>query len=331
MLSRTADCLYWMARYTERAENTARLLDVAYQTSLMPQPTEFREQSWKKLLNLSLLEQVFEKKYTSYARANILEFMINDADNPSSIVTCLNSARLNARIIRGKIPSEVWETQNLTWMNLDKFLPDHPNQDPSAFLEWVKYRCHLFRGVVFGTMLTNEALHFMEIGTYLERADNTARILKAKYYSHHKPTAILNSQQQSQKIGTNSDTSNEVFDFYHWVSLLRSVSAFEIFRQAYSDQITPERIVDLLVFNPQLPRSLTKCVNSMLSLVNLLKNPKSKEMERLVGKLKSELDYSSIEDIYSQGLDEFIQGFLERINHIADEFSNHYLIPLAVS
>jgi uncharacterized alpha-E superfamily protein len=297
----------------------------------MPQPTEFREQSWKKLLNLSLLEQVFEKKYTSYARANILEFMINDADNPSSIVTCLNSARLNARIIRGKIPSEVWETQNLTWMNLDKFLPDHPNQDPSAFLEWVKYRCHLFRGVVFGTMLTNEALYFMEIGTYLERADNTARILKAKYYSHHKPIPLANSQLQNQKTGTNSDTSNEVFDFYHWVSLLRSVSAFEIFRQAYSDQITPERVVDLLVFNPQLPRSLTKCVNSMLSLINLLKNPKSKEMERLVGKLKSELDYSSIEDIYSQGLDEFIQGFLERINHIADEFSNHYLIPLAVS
>lgn len=331
MLSRTADCLYWMARYTERAENTARLLDVAYQTSLLPQPPDFMEKSWKKLLNVSLLEKLFEKKYVSYARENILEFMINDTDNPSSIVTCLNSARINARIIRGKIPSEVWETQNLTWMNLEKFLPDQPILDPSAFLEWVKYRCHLFRGVVFGTMLSNEALCFMEIGTYLERADNTARILKAKYQSQPESPATLVSPQTPQRVLARHDNAAELFDFYHWVSLLRSVSAFEIFRQTYSDQITPERIVELLVFNPQLPRSLTKCVNSLLALINVLNNPQSKEMERLVGKLKAELDYSNIDDINQQGLDAFIQNFLERINHIADEFSQHYLIPIAVA
>ncbi len=327
MLSRTADCLYWMARYTERAENTARMLDVAYQTSLMPQPIEFADQSWRKLLNVSLLEDLFEKKYSSYSRENILEFMIFDAENPSSIVSCLNAARVNARIIRGKIPSEVWETQNLTWLNLNEFLPESSSHDPSAFFEWVKYRCHLFRGVVFGTMLTNEALHFMEFGTYLERSDNTARILKAKYIAQQD---LNHTQSQSMQSGLfKIDNTSETFNFYHWVSLLRSVSAFEIFRQTYSDQITPERIVDLLVFNKQLPRSLIKCIDQILLLTNHLKNNKSKEIERLIGKLKSELDYSNIEDIYSEGLDEFIQRFLEKINHIADEFSSAYLIPLS--
>jgi len=327
MLSRTADCLYWMARYTERAENTARMLDVAYQTSLMPQPIEFADQSWRKLLNVSLLEDLFEKKYPSYSRENILEFMIFDAENPSSIVSCLNAARVNARIIRGKIPSEVWETQNLTWLNLNDFLPESSSHDPSAFFEWVKYRCHLFRGVVFGTMLTNESLHFMEFGTYLERSDNTARILKAKYLAQQD---LNHTQSQSMQSGSfKIDNTSETFNFYHWVSLLRSVSAFEIFRQTYSDQITPERIVDLLVFNKQLPRSLIKCIDQILLLTNHLKNNKSKEIERLIGKLKSELDYSNIEDIYSEGLDEFIQRFLEKINHIADEFSSAYLIPLS--
>jgi uncharacterized alpha-E superfamily protein len=316
-----------MARYTERAENTARMLDVVYQTSLMPQPVEFMNQSLKKLLNVSLLEDLFEKKYSNYTRENLMEFMIYDETNPSSIISCLNAARINARIIRGKIPSEVWETQNLTWLNSNQYLPQSPSHDPSAFFEWVKYRCHLFRGVVFGTMLTNEALHFMEFGTYLERADNTARILKAKYISPQEGVKAQLNQNQTSLF--HNESKNETFDFYHWVSLLRSVSAFEIFRQTYSDQITPERILDLLVFNPQLPRSMTRCVDQLILLINLLKNTKSKEIERLIGKLKAELDYANIDDIQNEGMDNFIQRFLERINHIADEFSSTYLIPLS--
>jgi uncharacterized alpha-E superfamily protein len=253
--------------------------------------------------------------------------MISDSDNPSSIISCLSAARVNARIIRGKIPSEVWETQNLTYLNVQKFLPNTPEEDPSSFFEWAKYRCHLFRGVVIGTMLQNESFKFLEIGTYLERADNTARILKAKYQVHQQ------GQQQNQNIGSESTSvrNSEIVDFYHWVSLLRSVSAFEIYRQTYADQITPERIVDLLVFNPLLPRSLTKCINSVLSLLGDLKAHQSRDIEHLVGKLKAELDYSDVNDVFSEGLDEFIQAFLEKINRIADEFSNSYLIPLSVS
>lgn len=325
MLSRTADCLYWMARYTERAENTARMLDVNYQTSLLPQPKEFLEQSWRKLLSISHLEDLFDSRYEHITRENILDFMISDFGNPSSIVSCLRAARENARTIRGKITSEVWETQNSTWLEFQKLIDSQNNIDPSSLLEWVKYRSHLFRGVVYGTMLKNESFYFMRIGTHLERADNTARILESKYSINQ-----LNASSR-KNISANDGVDGDFFDFYHWASLLRSVSAFEIYRQTYSDQITPQKIADLLIFNTQMPRSLINCINSLLSLMSEIKNNNSKDIQRLIGKLKSELEYSDVNEIFSEGLDVFIERFLAKINHIADEFSNTFLIPLAAA
>lgn len=326
MLSRTADCLYWMARYTERAENTARMLDVNHQTSLLPQPAEFLEQSWKKLLTISKLEDAFLNQYKVINRENVLDFMIYETSNPSSIVSCLFSARENARVIRGKITSEVWETQNTTWLELQQILEARNQADPSRLLGWVKHRCHLFRGVMHGTMLKNEAFYFMNIGTLLERADNTARILETKY----KDPASLKVLRNDKQLEVDGADGN-FFDFYHWAALLRSVSAFEIYRQIYSDQVTPKQVAELLIFNKQMPRSLVCCVNELITLVSEVKNQQSKEIERLLGKLKASLDYSDIDEVFAQGLDEFIEEFLERINHIADEFSNAYLIPLAVA
>lgn len=326
MLSRTADCLYWMARYTERAENTARMLDVNHQTSLLPQPAEFLEQSWKKLLTISKLEDAFLNQYKVINRENVLDFMIYENSNPSSIVSCLFSARENARVIRGKITSEVWETQNTTWLELQQILEARNQADPSRLLGWVKHRCHLFRGVMHGTMLKNEAFYFMNIGTLLERADNTARILETKY-EDPASLKVLRNDKQLEVDGADGN----FFDFYHWAALLRSVSAFEIYRQIYSDQVTPKQVAELLIFNKQMPRSLVCCVNELITLVSEVKNQQSKEIERLLGKLKASLDYSDIDEVFAQGLDEFIEEFLERINHIADEFSNAYLIPLAVA
>jgi uncharacterized alpha-E superfamily protein len=325
MLSRTADCLYWMARYTERAENTARMLDVNHQTSLLPQPAEFLEQSWKKLLTISKLENAFLSKYDVINRENVLDFMIYETSNPSSIVSCLFAARENARVIRGKITSEVWETQNTTWLELQRILQTRHQSDPSRLLEWVKHRCHLFRGVMHGTMLKNESFYFINVGTLLERADNTARILQTKYEDQTTLTAIDHPQTSDE------ESSGEFFDFYHWAALLRSVSAFEIYRQIYSDQVTPKQVAELLIFNKQMPRSLVCCVNELIPLVSEVKNQQSKEIERLLGKLKATLDYSDIDEVFEQGLEEFIENFLERINHIADEFSSAYLIPLAVA
>ena len=325
MLSRTADCLYWMARYTERAENTARMLDVSHQTALLPQPEQFLEQSWKKLLTISKLEDDFSKKYDIINRHNVLDFMIYENTNPSSIVSCLYSARENARVIRGRITSEVWETQNTTWLELQTILVNRERSDHSRFLEWVKHRCHLVRGVIQGTMLKNEALYFLGIGTLIERADNTARILETKYEIQE------NVKPVQKNKGAEEEGSDSFFNFYNWASLLRSVSGFEIYRQIYSDQITPKQVAELLIFNPQMPRSLVSCVNELIPLMAAVRNQDSKEIERLLGKLKASLEYSDIDEVFSQGLEEFMEDFLERINHIADDFSNTFLIPLAVA
>lgn len=325
MLSRTADCLYWMARYTERAENTARMLDVNHQTSLLPQPEEFLEQSWLKLLTISKLEGAFKQKYDLVNRANVLNFMIYDIGNPSSIASCLFAARENARVIRGRITSEVWETQNTTWLESQQWSEQPIQEDPSRLLEWVKHRCHLFRGVMHGTMLKNESFYFMNIGTLLERADNTARILETKYEYRDVKKTISDREQFEDAAGSS------FFNFYHWAALLRSVSAFEIYRQIYSDQVTPKEVAQLLIFNRQMPRSLICCVNDLIPLMAQIKNHQSKEVERLLGKLQASLDYADIDEVFEMGLDEYIEVFLERINKIGDAFSKTYLIPLAVA
>jgi uncharacterized alpha-E superfamily protein len=174
-------------------------------------------------------------------------------------------------------------------------------------------------------MLKNEAFYFISVGTLLERADNTARILETKY-EDQATLKVLGANKSSDE-----GTDGEFFDFYHWAALLRSVSAFEIYRQIYSDQVTPKQVAELLIFNKQMPRSLVCCVNELIPLISEVKNQQSKEIERLLGKLKASMDYSDIDEVFAQGLEEYIESFLERINHIADEFSNAYLIPLAVA
>ena len=183
MLSRTADHLYWMSRYTERAENTARMLDVNVQTALLPQSAAVSEMGWRGLLSISELQNSYLALYGDISADKVLEFMVSDADNPSSIVSCLRAARENARAVRGTLTTEVWETQNQTWLELEQRLAqgDHA-RDPTRFFEWVKYRSHLSRGVTVGTMLMDESLHFMRLGTFLERADNTARLLDVKFH-----------------------------------------------------------------------------------------------------------------------------------------------------
>ena len=245
MLSRTADHLYWMSRYTERAENTARMLDVNVQTGLLPQSAAVSEMGWRGLLSISELQNAYQALYGEINAEQVIEFMVSDADNPSSIVSCLRAARENARAVRGTLTTEVWETQNQTWLELEQRLnqKDH-KKDPTRFFEWVKYRSHLSRGVTVGTMLMDESLHFMRLGTFLERADNTARLLDVKFH------AIENDGIRA------ADPSDQDHDFYQWSAILRSVSGFEIYRRVYRDVIRPERVAELLVLRPDMPRSL---------------------------------------------------------------------------
>ena len=219
MLSRTADHLFWMSRYTERAENTARMLSVSYETSLLPQSAAMAQEGWQGLLSISELIPAYTARHGEVTPAGVLEFMVRDGNNPSSILSCLRAARENARAVRGALTTEVWETQNQTWLELHRQLEGGAfERDPGQFFEWVKYRSHLSRGVVLGTMLQDEAFNFLRLGTFLERADNTARLLDVRFHAlqrdYHGVETVRKGAQQ--------------FDFYHWSALLRSVSAFEV-------------------------------------------------------------------------------------------------------
>src|SRR5881397_1255172 len=184
MLLRTADHLFWMARYMERAENTARMLDVNYQTGLLPQSADAAEQGWRGLLSISELTQSYHKRHPEVNAREVMRFMVSEGSNSSSILSCLRAARENARAVRGTLTTEVWETQNQTWLEFKRLLAAGMFQkDPGEAFEWVKFRSHLSRGVTVGTMLQDEAFHFLRIGSFIERADNTARLLDVKFHA----------------------------------------------------------------------------------------------------------------------------------------------------
>jgi uncharacterized alpha-E superfamily protein len=304
-----------MSRYTERAENTARMLDVNYNTALMPQSQEAAVLGWQGLLSISELLPSYKAKYGEIVAKDVMEFMLSDESNPSSIISCLRSARENARAVRGSLTTEVWETQNQTWLEIQKMIKKVEfKRDPGKLFEWVKFRSHLFRGVTVGTMLMDEALHFMRLGTFLERADNTARLVDVKFHALH-----------NEFFGGNS--IDQEYDFYHWSSILRSVSGFEIYRKVYRDIIRPERVAELLILRPDMPRSLHASLNEVVSNLSMVANEHSTGTQRRAGKLLSELQYGSINEILANGLHAFLTQFLDRVNEIGFNISKDFLVP----
>jgi uncharacterized alpha-E superfamily protein len=245
-----------------------------------------------------------------------LAFMVGDTTNPSSIASCLTGARENARAVRGALTTEVWETQNATWLDMQRRLDSGVlESDPSEFFEWVKYRSHLSRGVAVGTMLTDEAMLFMGLGTFLERADNTARILDVKYHA-------ANGKGKRAEALTQRD-------FYYWSALLRSVSGFEIYRKVYRDVITPERVAELLMLRDDMPRSLLACMTQVVANLKAVRNEVSADTERMAGKIHAELKFARIDDILEAGLHDTLTEFMERIFELGNRISRDFLVPLA--
>ena len=316
MLSRTADHLFWMSRYTERAENTARMLDVNYQTSLLPQSAAVARVGWQGLLSISELLSTYNAKYGDIVQRDVMEFMVKDEENPSSIISCLRAARENARAVRGSLTTEAWETQNQTWLEARRMLRDGEfERDPAQFFDWVKFRSHLSRGVTQGTMLQDEAYHFLRLGTFLERADNTARLVDVKFHA-----------LESDFYGAASEKDQE-YDFYHWSSILRSVSAFEIYRKVYRDVIKPERVADLLILRADMPRSLHASLVEVVRNLAQVSNDQSAETQRRAGKLLADLQYGRIDEILATGLHAFLTQFLDRVNELGMRISRDFLIP----
>ncbi len=319
MLSRTADHLFWMSRYTERAENTARMLDVNYQTSLLPQSNEVAQAAWQGLLSISELKPAYAAKYdgVNINPSEVMDFMVRDEKNPSSIISCLQNARENARAVRGSLTTEVWETQNQTYLEVIRMLRGKSaefKRDPAQFFEWVKFRSHLSRGVTLGTMLQDESFHFLRMGTFLERADNTARLVDVKFHAVETALGTVNEKDQE-------------FDFYHWSAILRSVSGFEVYRKVYRDVIKPELVAELLILRPDMPRSLLGCLNEVMSNLAMVTSDPQSETLRRAGKLRADLQFSRINEILATGLHAFLTQFLDRVNEIGASISREFLVP----
>ena len=310
MLSRTADHLFWMSRYMERAENLARLLDVTWQLSLVPQSLEAAGRNWEAILALNSLEETFAERYPEASAGNVLRFMVSDPDNISSIHSCLRLARENAHAVRGSITTEMWETINATWLEArGRSFEEIAASGIGDYCEWVKMRSALSRGVTLGTLLQDEAFHFIRLGTLLERADNTARILDVKYYA---------LQPQG---------GEETTDFYQWGALLRSVSAFEVYRKAYRDVITPERVAELLILEKGMPRSLLFCLGGVVKTLDLIAGRQSVTARGRAAELLGQLQSGQIGGILARGLHHYLTDFMDRIYALGDDIAHDFLLP----
>lgn len=317
MLSRTANDLFWMSRQVERAENTARMLDITYRMSLLPyrimEPGEKWAEPWALPLIITGLATNYYQRYSELSPENVLRFMVLDASNPGSIFCSVQAARENARAQRGTITSEMWESLNGTWLEIRNLsFDDVHTRGVSDFFDWVKTRSHLFRGVNFGTMIRDEAYSFIRLGTFLERADNTARILDVKYHT------LLPS---AEAVGG-------AVDYYQWSALLRSVSAFESYRKIYRDVITPFRVAEMLILRADVPRSLHACLNQIYDILQELSDDERLEPERLAGEIHAHLHYGKTEKIIAGGLHEYLMDFLDQMQALNVEINKHFLAPV---
>jgi len=273
------------------------------------------ERSWRGLLSISELLPAYTQRHKAVRAREVMDFMVKDESNPSSILSCLSAARENARAVRGTLTTEVWETQNQTWLEVKRMASsDNFARDPSPFFEWVKFRSHLSRGVTVGTMLMDESLHFMRLGTFLERADNTARLVDVKF--HGGATDFLDA------------AADQEGDFYHWSAVLRSVSAFEIYRKVYRDVIRPERVAELLILKADMPRSLHASLAEVLNNLERVTSDPQSETLRRAGKLRAQLQYGRIDEILATGLHAFLTQFLDRVNDLGVQVSREFLVPV---
>lgn len=306
MLSRTADHLYWMARYIERAENLARVMDVTYGMSLFPHAIQSEEALWHPAMEIAGDLEQFSEKYGVFSTANVIRYLILDQENPSSIVSALDSARENARAVRVAMSYEMWEGVNSLWLEMHQRLQAGlPESGLTEFCEWVRSRSHLFRGVTFGTKLRDDGFRFLRLGTMIERADSTARLLNVKY----------------RQLKAQDDAA---VDYYEWSAVLRSVSALEAYQRVYSDTITPRRVARLLVLNQDMPRSLHACFDEITPILEELCVARGRECLRQAGELHAKLHYGRLDSI-TQELNAFLEDFILRNNVLGNELQRTFL------
>ncbi|MER9963081.1 alpha-E domain-containing protein [Mesorhizobium sp. M0045] len=309
LLGRTANGLYWMNRYIERAENMARLVDAGLRMALTR--TQNASEEWNSVLLSAGSDASFTQKYSDYTAANVADYLLRDTSNPSSTMSSIETARNNARMVRTALTRETWESINEAWMSLKRMLakPIDERDLPNA-LDAIKRETALIRGSFYGTMLRNEIFDFSQLGTYVERADNTARILDVKYY------VLLPSISW---VGSTLDN-------YQWESILRSVSAHRSYRWVYDADYKPSNIADYLILNVRMPRSLTFCYRFLTEHLKFLGDDYGERhaCHATAAKTQAMLAAGSIKDIFDAGLHEFLANFIRNNTRLGDEIAQDY-------
>jgi uncharacterized alpha-E superfamily protein len=304
MLSRVADSIYWMSRYIERAENVARFIDVNLNL-MLDLSVGATTQQWRPLVDTTGDSKEFAERYGEASQQDVMHFLTFDADNGNSIVSCLRTARENARSVREVISSEMWEQVNGFYLAVNDAITSRALADPHEFFAAVKTASQLFAAVADATMTHNEGWHFCRLGRELERADKTSRILDVKYF-------LL--------LPTVSDVGTTADDI-QWAAVLRSASAFEMYRKRHG-RLAPDRVVEFLLLDPEFPRAIRYCLMTARESVHaisgtapgMFRNP----AERLLGELCSELAYAQIDDIIAGGLHEYLDELQTKMNRVSD-------------
>ena len=311
MLGRTADQLYWVARYTERAENMARLLDVSHRMSLMLPPGPAQISVWASALEVAGDDVEYEERYGEVASGDVICYLAFDEDYPSSIVSSLRAARENARALRATVTTEMWESLNSTWLDLGENVERIGAGAPHVeFFDWVKERALLFRGVTQSTMLQDDSHAFLTLGWAIERGDNTARLLDAKYH-------VL--------LPGGEDIGGAV-DYYQWGALLRSVGAYRAYHKIYTDVITPSRVAELLMLRRDLPRSLVACLERITATLDGLCHDRARECQRIAGETHARLRFSRMDEVFEAGLHEFLITFIDRNTELGGQIQRDFMM-----
>jgi len=314
MLSRTAEDLFWLARYVERAEYIARTIDATLRVTALPAAYVGNTNEWESALLTAGVSQSFYKAYDEANEQNVVEYLSFSSSNPSSINNCIKAARLNSRSVRTALTSEMWDTINGAWIELQEVWSKGTSsrEELVRFLRFVQETSLRFEGSAYRTMLRNDAYWFSRIGIDLERADNTARILDVKYH-------VLLPEQEH--VGG-------PLDFYQWSSILRSVSALNAYRWVYRETLKPWLIADLLILNDTLPRSLASCYSNLVRNLDQIgvaygwHGP----AQRHARGIRNRLEHSDMDDIFQRGVHEFVQEFIAENARLGEIITKQYLV-----
>ena len=309
MLSRVADSIYWINRYVERAENVSRFVEVNLHLLLdAPMGTA---QQWEPLVITTGDQDIFKERYGEATAENVLRFLTFDSEYPNSIRSCVKSARENARSVREIISSEMWEQLNEFYLQVEDVARSEDLSEFYAFYPEVKKASHMFAGIMEATMSHNEGWHFGRLGRFLERADKTARILDVKYFILLPSIAAVGSP----------------LDTLQWIALLRSASAYEMYQKC-QHLLNPSGVVDFLVLHPEFPRSIRRCILlAEQSLHKISGTPGGSwrlSSERQLGKVRSHLEYITLEEIFETGLHEFLDNLQNDLNHVGSAITDNF-------